>query len=87
MLRWTIYILRMLANLLGDPVDATMCQVCEGGERKDGLVSQPVRARCGYRLCLTKLQATNPTNDASHLDLIAVGSGYCKWQPADRPRQ
>jgi hypothetical protein len=39
MLRWTIYILRMLANLLGDPVDATMCQVCEGGGRKDGLVS------------------------------------------------
>ena len=36
MLRWTIYILRRLANLLGDPVDATLCQVCEGGGRKDG---------------------------------------------------
>ena len=36
MLRWIIYILRSLANLLGDPVDATLCQVCEGGGRKDG---------------------------------------------------
>ena len=32
---------------------------------------QPVRARCGYRLCLTQRQATNPNNDASHLDLAA----------------
>jgi len=30
MLRWTLYILRRLANLLGDPVDTTLCQVCEG---------------------------------------------------------
>jgi len=36
MLRWAIYILRRLANLLGDPVDTTMCQVCEGGGRKEG---------------------------------------------------
>ena len=36
MLRWTLYILRRLANLLGDPVDATLCQVFDGGGRKDG---------------------------------------------------
>ena len=36
MLRWTLYILRRLANLLGDPVDATLCQVRENGGRKDG---------------------------------------------------
>ena len=32
------------------------------------------RARCGYRLCLTQRQATNPNNDASHLDLAAAAS-------------
>jgi len=35
---------------------------------------QPVRARCGYRLCLTQRQATNPNNDVSHLDLAAAAS-------------
>ena len=40
MLRWTIYILRRLANLLGDPVDTTMCQACEGGGRKEGFRCQ-----------------------------------------------
>ena len=42
MLRWTLYILRSLANLLADPVDATLCQVCEGGGRKEGARCQPV---------------------------------------------
>ena len=45
MLRWTLYILRRLANLLGDPLDATLRQVCEGGGRKDGRFD--LLGRCG----------------------------------------
>ncbi len=33
MLRWTIYILRRLANLLGDPVDA-LCAKCVRAEEE-----------------------------------------------------
>ena len=61
MLRWTLYILRRLANLLGDPVDATLCQVFERAEEEKMVIGvRPVRARCGYRLCLTQRQATHP---------------------------
>ena len=36
MLRWTLYPHRRLANLLGDPMEATRCQVCYGKGRIDG---------------------------------------------------
>ena len=48
---------------------------------------QPVRARCGYRLCLTQRKAVNPNNDASHLDLTAVASAPRSSQAADRQHQ
>ena len=65
-----------------------LCAKCvRAVEEKMVIGVQRVRARCGYRLCLTQRQATNPNNDASHLDLAAVGYGYCKWQTADQPWQ
>ena len=47
----------------------------------------PVRARCGYRLCLTQRQATNPNNDASHLDLAAAASTPRSSQAANGQHQ
>jgi len=35
------------------------------GKQWEHVGVQLVRARCGYRLCLPQLQATNPNNDAS----------------------
>jgi len=29
---------------------------------------QPVRVRCGYRLCLTKQRAVDPANDSGEMD-------------------
>ena len=45
---------------------------------------QPVRARCGYRLCLTKLLDVGPNNDTSHLDLAAAASAPRSSQATDR---
>ena len=83
MLRWTIYILRSLTNLLGAIPWMPLCAKCvRTEEEKIAIGVQPVRARCGYRLCLTQRQATNPNNDTSHLDLPAAASAPRSSQAA-----
>ncbi len=60
-----------------------LCARCVRAEEEKTVIGvQPVRARCGYRLCLTQRQATNPNNDASHLDLAAAASTPCSSQAA-----
>jgi len=64
-----------------------LCAKCVRAEEEKMVIGvQPVRARCGHRLCLTQLRAVNPNNDASHLDLTAAASVPCSSQAADRHR-
>jgi len=52
-----------------------LCAKCVRAEEEKMVIGvRPAKVRCGYRLCLTKRQATNPNNDASHLDLTAAAS-------------
>ena len=44
-------------------------------EEKRVLGVQPVRVRCGYRLCLIHRQATNWAYDVSHLERIVAIAG------------
>ena len=61
-----------------------LCAKCVRAEEEKMVIGvQPVRARCGYRLCLTQRQAVDPNNDASHLDLAAIASAPRSSQAAD----
>ena len=52
-----------------------LCAKCvRATEEKRVIGVQPVRARCGCRLCLTQRQTVDPNNDTSRLDLTAAAS-------------
>ena len=65
-----------------------LCAKCVRAEEEKTVIGvQPVRARCGYRLCLTQLRAVDLDNDASHLDLTAVASAPRNSQAATGQHQ
>ena len=65
------YILRRLANLFGDPMDATLCQVCEGvtssPKTVPGAVRESTRAAGPERILSDESETTLSGSDHSEV--------------------